>query len=254
MLFVTSDEAGAASVAQSLSDALSSDDAVVEVRLTASYPEAYHALCDGTAQVVSLGAFASLAAMEAGCGEALYVLEQDGSLYTQGQMITAVGRNVFTVEGFRGRTFCRPDAYSTQGWIVPSLVMRAHRLDPFKDLVSVTDAGSDEDVVNMIFTRECDVGATVLGAEIGIDNPSPARSGRILVVEELPPVPNDSILLSFGVNPGIRALLLDLLRESEDDMAVLLGADSLVEVENETFGDLLDLFEAAGIEAAALAE
>jgi ABC-type phosphate/phosphonate transport system substrate-binding protein len=254
MLFVTPDPEEVLTAAGVLSDRLSSGDVVVDVQLTQSYAEAYHAICDGSAQVVSLNAFATLAAQEAGCGEALYVLEVDEETATQGQMITAVGRNVFTVEGFRGQIFCRPSANSVEGWIIPGLTMQTRGLDPLADLAGVVDSGSDEDVVNMIYSRECNVGATTLGAHEDIPNPNPTRSGRILVIEELVPVPHDAVLLTTSVGDSVRALLLDLLHQSEDDIAGLLGADALAGVDEETFAALADLFDDAGVSAAAMSE
>ena len=146
LLFVSPDGDDALSAARSLSDDASEDDMIIEVRIAESYAEALQALCDGTAHLVSLNAFAYLAASQNGCGEALYLLEQDGELVQRSQMLTAIGRNVWSVEGFTGRAFCRADESSVVGWIIPSLVLRSRGVDPFNDLWAVVDSGSDEEL------------------------------------------------------------------------------------------------------------
>lgn len=257
MIFVVEEPEQAASAAETLSEQYSTADTIVEVRATASYAEAYRAMCDGSAQIVSLNAFATLAATQAGCGDILFLSEVGGTRGVQGQMLSAVGRSVFTVEGFRGQVFCRTDANSVVSWIIPSLVMRARRLDPFVDLKAVIDKNSDDDVVDGIFRRECNVGATALGAHEGIPNPNPTTSGRILVIEELPTVPHDAVLLTLRQPEDVRAMLLDLLAGSEDDLAALLDVDALIPVEEDSddlYGGLLALFEDAGVDPAALAD
>lgn len=254
MLFVVDEPARLEARAESLSEAFSSDEAAVAVHLTDNTGEAYQALCSGAAQVVSLNAFGALAALDAECGEALYVVERDGEQASRGQMITAIGRNIFTVDGFRGQEFCRASAMSVDGWIIPSLVMQTRGIDPFSELPLIVDSGSDEAVVNGIFTRECDVGATALGAEEGIPNPNPTTSGRIYVVEELPAVPYDSVFLSSQIEGSNRALLLDALRAETDGLARLLDADALLETGDSLFDELADLFEDAGVDTAALSE
>lgn len=241
--------------AQELAATLSDEaQMIIDVEATDSYAEAFRALCEGQAHAVLLNALGALAASDLNCGEMLYVLELDGETATQGQMITAVGRNVFSVLAFRGRVFCRTDANSIHGWIVPSFSMRAQGIDPASDLLGIVDADSDNEVVLRIFQRECDVGATSLGAEVGIENPNPAQSGRILVIQELPPVPNDIVLLSSQLGPELGAMLHDLLDQYKDDLASLVEADALVEVTGDDFAGLRDLLGDAGVDISTLSQ
>ncbi|HEC22546.1 MAG TPA: hypothetical protein ENI95_06485 [Chloroflexi bacterium] len=252
ILLVTPEAAGQSGELGELGDTLSEEaELSVEVRQTESYAEAYRALCRGEAQVVSLNAFAYLAASEEGCGEALYLLDQGDEPPVQGQLIGSAVYSIFSVEAFRGRTFCRADAFSVPGWILPALALRAHGIDPFSDLAGVVDAGSDDEVIRLIDQRECEVGATALGAEEdvrGLNDPE-----ALLILEELPPVPDDVIVLSSQVDEFTQALLSDLLREHREELAGILGVEALSPFDEEAFSGLQTLIQAAGVDIPALA-
>jgi len=238
------DEASSAALAERLTAEAALN---IEIVLSDRYADAYRALCDGMAAVVSLDAFSYLAAAAQGCGELLFQSEQDGHISTQGQVVAAADR-IFSLPNIRDRVFCRPDALSISGWIVPMLALRAEGVDPFTDLQDVVDAGSDEEVLRLIVEGRCDVGATTLGAQALLDDPQ-----AVDVIAELPPVPSDVLVLSSRLDADTRAVLIDLLRQHRSEVAALLGADALREADIAAFGALQALLDEAGIEVAALA-
>lgn len=238
------DEASAAALAERLTDEAALN---IEIVLGDRYADAYRALCGGTAAVVSLDAFSYLVVAAQGCGELLFQTEQDGHISTQGQIVAAADR-IFSPPNIRDRIFCRPDALSVSGWIVPMLALQAEGIDPFTDLQDVVDAGSDEEVLRLIAEGRCDVGATALGAQALLDDPQ-----AVDVIAELPPVPSDVLVLSSRLDADTRAVLIDLLRQHRDEVAALLGADALREADIAAFGALRALLDEAGVAVIALA-
>ncbi len=254
-MFVSSkSEEGVEALATAFSDSVGLE---VEVQLTESYGEAYRALCDGRAQIVSLNAFSYLAADQAECGEALWVVEKDEKTATQSQFITLTVAGVYVVEGFYDRPFCRSDALSATGWIIPELAMKAHNFDPQVDLSVIIDTGSDEEVLRKVHDQECHLGAITVGSEEEV-LPTLARPWSIRILEEeLPPVPNDVVVLSNLVDDSTKALLLDAVQPREDDIAALLDADALIDIgdgEDNPFTPLKELFEKAEINPASIAK
>jgi phosphonate transport system substrate-binding protein len=215
----------------------------VEVKVSTHYSDALQALCDGTAVAVSLDAFAYLAAAGQGCAEPLFQVERSGTP-ARSKLVAAADR-IFSIENFRDRTFCRAGADSLAGWIEPALALRAAGIDPFADLREVVDAGSDEDVLALIAAGRCEVGALAYEA---------ALPEGVEVIAELPPVPGDTIALSARLDGDTRALLIDVLRQAQDDLAVALGADELRPADDTEFDRLRELLAGAGVDVLALAQ
>jgi ABC-type phosphate/phosphonate transport system substrate-binding protein len=233
-------------LAKSLSDQTK---LIVQVRMTTSYAEARQALCSGSASMISANAFAYLSAVEQACGEGLFTAEINNQTSTQGEMVAGLGRDIYTVKGFAGYRFCRPDSMSVNGWFVPTLSLKMNSIDPLGDLDSVIDSGSDTGVIKDILALKCDVGATKLGAEIG----SPGVKS-ILIIEKLPPVPNDTVMISLQLDGRLRALLSDTLRGHIDDIAKVMGANSMVAADDKNFDELRKLFKAADLDVASMGQ
>ncbi len=247
VVFSVTDVATAEEAASALSTTFSTEAGLtIEVRITESYHEAQRALCDRQAGVVSLDAFSYLAVSQQGCGEARYVLDKGGVTATQGQF---VARDVFLPQSYRG-VFCRPDGSSLHGWVIPTLTLKARGVDTFTDLYDVVDAGSDEGVIRMIDSGTCGLGATTLGAQEevrGLRFPD-----RLRVLEELPPVPNDAVVISSRLDDLTHALLEDLIANHTSEIAALLGGDGLVATDDSVYTPLRNLFASARVDPAAL--
>lgn len=235
--------------ASALADELSAQaDLSISLSLTDSNPEAYEALCDGQAVVASLDAFSTIAAQNQGCGVPSYVVEIDGEVETQTQIVAEAGK-IYTIPNIYQRSFCRTDAASASGWIVPMLALKANSVDPFSGLGTVVDVKDDEAVLEAILDKECEVGVTGIGAEQAFGD-----EGTFDILTELPPVPNTSVVVSAQLDGPRDALMSDLLRKNLDEIAVLLGADELIDAEIVDYNSLNELLDLAGLDVAALAE
>lgn len=223
---------------------------VVEVQVTDSYAVVLEGLCDRTIHMGTLDAFGYLAASQQGCATPALVAERDGETTVQGQLIANSQTLITNVESFRGRRFCRPAADSAYGWIVPSVALRARGIDPLNELNTVVDAGSDEEVVRLVHDLECDVGATLLGAEEAIDDLD--RPEFVSFVEALTPIPNDVIVFGSVVNEPVRAASLEALEGSEDALLEVMSADALKTARDGDYDEMRDLFASAGIDVLSL--
>ncbi len=249
ILLVTPEAASLQDGAQALSSQLSDEAGLsLVLRLTDAYAEARRALCDRAVVAVSLDAFSYLAASRDGCGTAAYVLEREGAVATRGQFLA---RDAFLPQSYRG-VFCRPDGQSLNGWVMPTLTLRARGVDTFTDMYSIVDAGSDEEVVRLIEAGQCGLGATTAGAHEEVRGL--AFPERLLVLEELAPVPNEALVFSSALDEPMRALVQDLAAAHLDDLAALLGGEALRPVDDSAFSDLRDLLAGAGVDPSDLSQ
>lgn len=249
VVLVVPDVVSAMPQASSLADILSADiDLAVDVQVVSNYAEARSALCDRSASVVSLDSFSSLAATGAGCGEVAFVLEKDGQTTSHGQFIA---RDVFLPQSYRG-VFCRPGEDSLNGWVIPTLTLQARGVEAFTDFFSITDAGSDEEVVRKIDAGECGLGATSAGAEQGVRGLRFPE--RLRILEELAPVPYDVILKSAYDDPRVSSLIDSALASHTDEIAHLLGGDHLQPADPGLFIPLSTLFSDARIDPVLLSQ
>ena len=86
------------------------------------------------AHIASLATFAYLVAAERGVAEAELVAVRYGAPYYTGQIFARADSGITSIEELAGKTFCRPDEYSTSGWIIPSITLRSVGIDPDTDL------------------------------------------------------------------------------------------------------------------------
>lgn len=250
--FVT-DAAGTSSRAASLVESFSEvePELVFEVDTQDDQLGVVEALCQGEVDVATLDALAALGVQERGCAEPLYLLEVSGETFTQSQLITATARGIAGVTAFAAQDFCRTDPYSISGWVVPSLRIREAELDPLTQLNSVVTVEDDQEVIERVFNFTCDVGATAVGAEQETTSIDP---DAIRVLEILPPVPNNAIVVSSRLEPAISALLRDLIRDHTDQIADIHAADDLVIVSESDYDELEALLESAEVSLLELAQ
>jgi len=226
-------------------------DIVFDFRVQSTYGDGFQALCSGEAQVVTLDAFGAIAAQDLNCGEPIYILERDGETSMQSQMITSTGRGIFGTTAFAAQDFCRTDPLSVTGWVVPSLRMEQVGVDPQTELNSVVDAETDEEVIRRVLDFRCDVGATLIGAEDTVTSINP---DNVRVIEELPEVPNDSIVLASELSPEVEALMRDVVRNYQDDIADVHNADALQPADDSAYGGLRSLLNDVGVDLESLAK
>jgi len=230
----------------------SSEGITFDLQVAASSGEAYRMLCAGEAEVVLLDAFGSLAAQAAGCGEVYAIAERGGITATQGQFVTSVTRGILGVSAFFDQDFCRVDRQSLNTWIVPALRLRAAGIDPFTRLAGVVDTGDDDAVLRGVLDGTCDVGATMAGAEgdaRGVED-----IDRIRVIEVLPPVPNEGLVVVGHPDAGTDTLLRDLLRRYAGPLAAVVDAEGFVSPTGTEYDELQALLDSAGVDVSSMAE
>jgi phosphonate transport system substrate-binding protein len=223
----------------------------VDVQVTNSYATVLEGLCNRTVHMGMLDAFGYLSASQRGCATPVFMAERDGETAVQGQLIANADSRITDVESFRGRSFCRPDAESAYGWIVPGVTLLARGIDPLNDLDGVLDASDDEGVVRGVYDRDCDVGATLLGAEAdvaGLDEPE-----RVSFIEALTPIPNEVVVIGSVVASPVREESQDALASVEEALLEVMSADALRTARDSDYDDLRDLFATAGIDVVSLA-
>ncbi len=234
-----------------LTTAFSSDMGVyVELDATEEYAEALDALCNRRAAAVTLDAFNYLIASREGCGQAVYVAQRDGATATQGQFIAL---DLFLPELFGG-VFCRPGPDSLNGWVIPYLTLRSRGLDPLTGFYDIVDAGSDEEVVRLVDSGKCGMGAAAFGAEAGVPDLRNRQRLQILAGGGLTPVSNEVVVVSSLVDPAIQVSMLDAVAAHLPEIAALLDANQLILTEDAAFDELRALFASSGIDPESLAQ
>jgi len=223
----------------------------IDIHAISDYGEAFQLLCAGDAEVVTLDAFGVNAAHDFSCGRVIYVLENDGEVFTQSQLIANANSTLLSVFDLAAQDFCRTDPHSLTGWIVPSLRLKQAGVDPQSQLATIIDVETDEQVVRSIVDLRCDAGATLVGAQENVQGIIPAQ---IWVIEELLPVPNDSLVLAANLSPEVNALLQEVLESFRDEIASAHNADGLQPADDDMYHALGGLISEAGLNLESLAK
>lgn len=194
---------------------------VVESSVPTSYVAAIEAMCAGEAQGVALNTFSYVVAHERGCADVKLVSVRFGSPTYAGQIIARADSGITSIEDLAGKSFCRPDEFSTSGWIIPSITMQAAGINPATDLTEILDAGGHDGVVRSVYAGDCDAGATYVDARGTIEEESPDVKDVVIVVQESAPIPNDT--MSF--HPDVPAEIVDPIVNALLEMAADEGGD-----------------------------
>jgi phosphonate transport system substrate-binding protein len=208
----------------------------VESSVPTSYVGAIEALCAGEAHAAALNTFSYIVASERGCADVALVSVRFGSTTYAGQLITRADSGITSIADLSGKTFCRPDPFSTSGYIIPSIAMRAAGIDPDTDLAEVIDAGGHDGVVRAVYNGDCDAGSTFVDARGGVDEEFPDVLDVVVVIEESAPIPNDTVSFGVDVPEEVRTAIVDAM--------LAMAAD---ETDAELFASE-DFYEWAGLE------
>ncbi|MEJ2012463.1 MAG: phosphate/phosphite/phosphonate ABC transporter substrate-binding protein, partial [Anaerolineales bacterium] len=159
------------------------------------YAGVIEAMCSDPvkANMGSLATFAYILAHERGCADAELVSVRFGSAVYNGQIIVRADSGIESIADLKGKTFCRPDALSTSGWIIPSIELKAAGVNPDTDLAQVVDAGSHDAVVAAVYNGECDAGSTYVDARTTIEEEHPDVMDVIKVISVSVDIPNDGV-------------------------------------------------------------
>lgn len=239
-------EGGAAPDLQSLSNALAQASGLaVEVQWVSTYADALDALCEGGATIAQLSAPAYLAARQAGCGEALYQVERGGARSVTASLVVPMG-GASAVSGLAELSFCRIDGSPNGAWIAALLTLQANGINPLSQLGPTVDVSSEADVVSSFADGAC-------AASVFVDPIEGDLLEAVHVLETLPAVPNDFIVIDEQLDAEKQAELVDALDEQRQNVAGLIDADMLAAVDTRGLASFEALFEAANVDVLALA-
>jgi len=218
-----------------------------------SYVASVEAMCAGEAQIGALATFAYVLASSRDCAEVALVSVRSGSSTYTGQIVTKADSGIKTIADLKGKTFCRPDATSTSGWIMPSLLLKANGLDPDKDLAEIKDAGGHDKVVQAVYDGECDAGASFGDARSLIAEAHPDVNEVVVVIATTDPIPNDTVAFAPAVPAEVRAKVVKAFQDmvaNEADLKLLgdLYRWTGLEVQEDSFFDpFRQMLDSAGI-------
>lgn len=197
----------------------------VEVSVATEYAGVIEALSSDppTAHMSSLATFSYVLAADRGVSEAALVSVRFGSSTYNGQIIAGVDSGINTVEDLAGKTFARPDVFSTSGWVIPMLTMRAAGINTETD-IDVVDAGGHTAVVSAVYSGDVDAGATFVDARGNIQDDNPDVMERVKVIAVTADIPNDGVQFHPSIPLELKNTIVDALL---DIVATEEGAEAL---------------------------
>ncbi len=239
--------------AQSLAD-LVSQKANIKIKtvVATEYAGVIEAMCNGQAQIGALNTFGYILASSRKCADVALVSIRNNSTSYKGQIITRADSGIKTLADLKGKTFCRPDPLSTSGWVIPSITMKANKIDPATDL-KVVDVGGHDAVVENVYNGNCAAGATFVDARDNAVKVHPDVKDKVVVITESLPIPNDTISFTPSFDAQKRSAIVKALLDVANDKA---NADLLKKVYNWTglaeakdafFDDFRQQLDAAGV-------
>jgi len=182
----------------------------------------------GNAHVAWLPTLSYILAHEKFGVEPILVVGRFGSTTYASQIITKADSGIASLADLKGKTFCRPDALSTSGWVVPSVLMAASGVHE-SDLGKVVDAGGHDGVVKAVYNGDCDAGATFVDARTQVEEEFPDVSEKIVVIATSDAIPNDNVSV-------IKDLPADLVAKVRDGLLAVLKTEAGAKAMKTTYG------------------
>jgi phosphonate transport system substrate-binding protein len=224
----------------------------ITAEVPTSYVASIEAMCSGEAAGGALNTFSYVVAHERGCADvALVAVRNDLPTYT-GQIVTRPDTGITSVADLKGHTFCRPDEFSTSGWIIPSILMRKEGIDPEKD-ITVKDTGGHDGVIRAVYNGECDAGSSFGDARTLVASELTDVNDKVIVIATTDPIPNDTVAFSPDVPADVSGKVVDafLAMVDDPDSLKMLGDlyrwTGLQKVDDSFYDPFRQLLEAAGV-------
>jgi phosphonate transport system substrate-binding protein len=227
----------------------------VDTFVATEYAGVIEAMCADPpkAHVGSLATFAYILASDQDCAEAELVSVRFGSPTYNGQIFVHADSAYETLADLDGVSFCRADALSTSGWVIPSIDLAAAGVT-----VEPVDAGSHDAAVAGVYNGDCEAGSSYVDARGTIEEEHPDVMDVVKVIHQSVAIPNDGVQYSSGVTRELRdvlnAAMLAIIATEEGEEAFNTAYSwSALEPHDDTFYDpFRQLLDAAGINAADL--
>lgn len=190
--------------------------------------------------------------------------DQAGTMqpYYRGQFITKADSGITTLADLKGKSFCFVDPNSTSGYIVPNIILKANGIDADAGDITVTNAGSHNNVAIAVYNGDCDAGVTYINvmtdesADLAATYPDIATA--VVPFLDTDPIPNDGVQFVKGFDPELKATIVAaLLKMSQDEAGAQLLKDlyninGLVEIEPDFYDAFAKTMTDAGVDPASL--
>lgn len=216
------------------------------------------AMCNGQAQMGALNTFSYILASARKCADVGLVSVRNNSTSYRGQIITKADSGIKKLEDLKGKTFCRPDPLSTSGWIIPSILLKANKIDPATDLKQVVDVGGHDAVVENVYNGNCDAGATFDDARTTIEKKYADVRDKVAVIAYTAAIPNDTVSFVPSMDAKQREMivkaLLDIVADkaNADVIKKVYNWTGLAEAKDAFFDDFRQSLDAAGVKVETL--
>jgi len=211
------------------------------------------AMCNGQAQIGALNTFAYILASSRKCADVGMVSVRNNSTSYRGQIITRADSGIKKLEDLKGKTFCRPDPLSTSGWIIPSIALKAAKIDPAKDLKQIADVGGHDGVVENVYNKNCDAGATFDDARTNLEKKYPDVRDKVVIIAYSAAIPNDTVSFAPKFDAKKREAIIKALTEisaNKENVAMLTAVynwTGLAEAKDAFFDDFRQQLDASGV-------
>ena len=228
-----------------------------DTNVATSYAAVIEAMGAGNAHIAWLPTMSYILAHERYGAEPILVVGRFGSTSYASQLLAKADSGIENVEDLAGLSFCRPDALSTSGWVVPSVMLAAAGV-PEADLGEVIDVGGHDGVVTAVYNGDCDVGATWIDARGQIEEEYPDVMDTVSVIATSDDIPNDNVSVMPDLPEDISNVIRDGLvaiadtEEGLDALGTLYGVETL-EPADDTFYDAFRVtLDASGLDVSEL--
>lgn len=225
--------------------------------VASSYGAVVEAMGAGNAHAAWLPTFSYILAHEKYEVEPLLAVSRFGKTTYASLLITKKDSGITDIAGLKGKKFCRPDAESTSGWIVPSITLKAAGIDPEKDLTLV-DSGNHDGVVTGVYNGDCDAGAVFDDARANVEKDLPDVKDVVAVMATSDAIPNDNLSVVKGfpkdVSDKLAAGLQQVLTTEDGKQALktLYSVEALEPIGDDFYDTFRATLSKAGINAADL--
>lgn len=228
---------------------------VIEPFVATSYASVIEALCQDPpkAHMASLATFSYILASEKGCAETALVSTRYDTAYYNGQFIVSADSDAESIEDLVGATWCVPDAFSTSGVVIPTIMFAGVGIDVDTDLGEMVEAGSHEAAAAGVYNGDCDFATTYVDARTRIEEDYPDILEKTKVIALEPDIPNDGIQFVTGFPEETKATLVSAilaLFETEEGIAAMDEAyqwGGMAEHDDTFYDPFRQILDAAGV-------
>jgi phosphonate transport system substrate-binding protein len=232
---------------------------VIKSNVATSYAAAIEAMGSGNAHVGWLNTFNYLLAHQKFQVKPVLVAERFGSTSYASLVIANASAGITALADLKGKTFCRPDAISTSGWIVPSVMLKAIGIGE-SDL-TVVDSGNHDAVVAAVYAgKDCVAGAIYDDARDGAKKTYPDVMDKVVVVATSDDIPNDNVSVIAGMPEDVAKKLSDGLMaiaataEGSQALKDTYGIEKFQATDDAFYDAFRSTLDKAGVDVAELAK